>query len=149
MRETWVAAATRATRQRRRQIAELLEEEMVGLIEPGIEVEGKLKFSSGMLRLNAHFKGEIWSEGSIVVAEQGEVESEIHARTVSIAGKVKGSVHASERIEICEHGVVLGDISTPSLIVHPGGYFEGQCHMPAPKPQEQPAPNPTKTAGTS
>ena len=124
--------------QRRRQLAELLDDEMVGLIEPGIELEGKLKFTTGMIRLNAHFKGEIQSDGAIVVADQGEVEAEIHARTISIAGKVKGSVHASERIEIREHGVVLGDIYAPCLVVDPGGYFDGQCHMPTPEPHKQP-----------
>lgn len=126
--------------QRRRQLAELLDDDMVGLVEPGLELEGKIKFTSGMLRLNAHFKGEIQSEGAIVVADQGEVEAEIHARTVSIAGKVKGAIHASERVEIREHGVVLGDIYTPCLVVDPGGYFDGQCHMPTPGPQKQTAP---------
>ena len=120
------------TKQRRREIAEMLDEEMVGLIEPGIELEGKLRFTSGMVRLNAHFKGEVQSQGSVVVAEQGEVEAEIHARHVSVAGKVKGVIHASERMEIREHGVVLGDIYTPCLVIDPGGFFDGQCHMPTP-----------------
>lgn len=123
--------------QRRRQLAQLLDDEMVGLVEPGIELEGKMKFTSGMIRLNAHFKGEIHCEGSVVVAEQGEVEAEIHTRNISIAGKVKGAIHATERIEIREHGVVLGDIYTPCLVVDPGGYFDGQCHMPTPEPQKQ------------
>jgi cytoskeletal protein CcmA (bactofilin family) len=117
---------------RRRQLEEILDDEMVGLVEPGIEMEGRLKFSSGMFRINAHFKGEIQSEGSVFVADQGEVEAEIHASNVSVAGKVKGAIHARERIEIREHGVVLGDIYTPSLVVDPGGYFDGQCHMPTP-----------------
>jgi cytoskeletal protein CcmA (bactofilin family) len=26
--------------------------------------------------------------------------------------------------------VVVGDISTPVLVVEPGGFFDGQCHMP-------------------
>ena len=120
------------TKQRRRELAELLDEEMVALIEPGIELEGRFKFTSGMIRLNAHFKGEIQSEGSVVVADQGEVEAEIHARHVSVAGKVKGAIHASERMEIREHGVVLGDIYTPCLVIDPGGFFDGQCHMPTP-----------------
>jgi cytoskeletal protein CcmA (bactofilin family) len=120
------------TKQRRRQLADLLDEEMVGLIEPGIELEGKLRFTSGMVRLNAHFKGEVQCEGSVVVADQGEVEAEIHACTVSVAGKVKGAIHASERMEIREHGVVLGDIYTPCLVIDPGGFFDGQCHMPTP-----------------
>lgn len=136
--------STTKKKRRRQQLAEFLDEEMVGMVEPGIELEGRLKFASGMIRLNAHFKGEIQSEGLVVVADQGEVEAEIHARNVSVAGKVKGSIHARERIEIREHGVVLGDIYTPSLVVDPGGYFDGQCHMPTPV---EPAKQGTKGTG--
>lgn len=122
---------------RSRELAELLDNDMVGLFEPGLEIEGRMRFTSGMVRLNGHYRGEIAAEGTVVVAEQGEVDAEIHARVVSIAGKVKGAIHASERIEIKEHGVILGDIYTPCLVVEPGGFFDGQCHMPAPEPQTE------------
>lgn len=122
---------------RRRELAELLDDNTVGLLEPGVEIEGKMKLASGIVRLNTHFKGEITSEGAIFVADQGEVDAEIHTKVISIAGKVKGAVHASERVEIKEHGVVLGDIYTPCLVIDPGGYFDGQCHMPAPGPQKE------------
>ncbi len=122
---------------RRRTLADLVEHDTVGLLEPGIELEGKMKISSGLIRLNTHFKGEISSEGTVVVPDQGEIEADIHARVISITGKVKGAVHASERLEIKEHGVLLGDIYTPILIVAPGGYFDGQCHMPSPEPGKQ------------
>ena len=107
-----------------------IEAALAGYLEPGIEVEGKMKASAGTVRINAHFKGEIVSEGTIVIAEQGEVEAAIQARIISIAGKVKGNVHATERLEIKEHGVLLGDIHTPVLTIEPGGYFEGECQMP-------------------
>jgi cytoskeletal protein CcmA (bactofilin family) len=64
------------------------------------------------------------------VADQGEVEGEIHSKITSLAGKVKGSVHASEVVEIKARGVIVGDIYAPALLVEPGGYFDGQCHMP-------------------
>ncbi len=118
---------------RRRQLASL-PGEWVGWLEPGVEVEGKMKVTSGWIRVNTHFKGEIRSEGSVVVHDQGEVDGEIHTRVASITGKVKGSVHAAERLEIKEHGVVLGSIYTPCLVVDPGGFFDGQCHMPTPEP---------------
>ena len=124
---------------RRRELAELLDDDMVGLLEPGVEIEGKMRFSTGMIRLNTHYKGDITCEGTIIVADQGEVEAEIHTRVISIAGKVKGTVHASERIEIKEHGLVLGDIFTPCLVVDPGGFFDGQCHMPLSVPEKQTA----------
>ena len=104
--------------------------DLVALLAPGIELEGTMKYASGTTRLDCHFKGEISSEGTIVVGDRGEVEANIHAKQISIAGKVKGNVQASECLELKEHAVLLGDVETPSLIIDPGGYFEGHCHMP-------------------
>ena len=126
---------------RKRQRIELLgDDNVVGFLEPGVEVEGKLKVPAGMFRLNCHVKGEVHSEGMLVVAEQGEVEGDIHARQISVAGKVKGSIRASESLEIKKAGIVLGGIFTPKLFVEPGGYFDGQCHMPTPEPEKQSTP---------
>jgi cytoskeletal protein CcmA (bactofilin family) len=113
----------------------------IGWLEPGVEVEGKMKVAAGLIRVNSHFKGQIQSEGMVVVHDQGEVEGEIHTRLISITGKVKGNIHAGERLEIKEHGVVIGDIDTPCLVVDPGGFFDGQCRMPAPEPPPQTATN--------
>jgi len=116
-----------------------LPDDWVGWLEPGVEVEGKVTVSVGLIRLNTHFKGEIHSEGTVIIHDQGEVEGEVHTKHISITGKVKGTIHASEGIEIKQHGIVLGDIYTPCLVVDPGGYFDGHCHMPAPEPEKQPA----------
>ena len=121
-----------------------LPDDWVGWLEPGVEVEGKMRITGGLVRLNSHFKGEIASDGVLVIHDQGEVEGDVHSRVVSITGKVKGAVHAKERLEIKEHGVVLGDIYTPCLLVDPGGFFDGQCHMPTPEPA---APAPTTVEG--
>jgi cytoskeletal protein CcmA (bactofilin family) len=127
----------------RRQAAEL-SGDWVGWLDPGVEVEGKMKVASGLIRVNTHFKGEIDSEGAVVVHDQGEVDGDIRTRILSVTGKIKGNVHASERLEIKEHGVVLGSIYTPCLLVDPGGFFDGQCHMPTPEP----APQATNGLGT-
>ncbi len=122
---------------RRRELVELEDDDVLALIEPGVELEGKLKLGSGMIRLNSHIKGQIISEGTVIVADQGEVEGEIRTKLISITGKVKGTIYAQERLEIKEHGVVLGNIYTPCLIIDPGAYFDGQCHMPTPEPAKQ------------
>lgn len=111
--------------------ADLSKQGITAAIEPGVEFEGKLKVTSGAVRINSHFKGEIIGDGALVIAERGEVEADITVKTVTVMGKVKGAIHAAERLEIRERGVILGDISTPVLLVEPGGYFDGQCHMPA------------------
>ena len=122
-----------AKSQRARELTDL-PDDWVGWLEPGVEVEGKMKVGSGLIRLNAHFKGELTSEGTVVIHDQGEVEGDIHARLISVTGKVKGNLHASERLEIKQHGVVLGDIYTSSLVIEPGGFFDGQCRMPTQEP---------------
>ncbi|MGH9433643.1 MAG: bactofilin family protein [Terriglobia bacterium] len=119
------------------EFSDLGRQEVIGLLEPGVEMEGKIKLSSGAFRLNSHFKGEIEGEGMVLVAEQGEVEASIKVKAISVTGKVKGSIHAADRIEINQHGVVLGDIFTPVLVVEPGGYFDGTCHMPTPEPGDK------------
>ena len=117
-----------------------LGDDWVGWLEPGVEVEGKMKVTSGLIRVNTHFKGEINSEGAVVVHDQGEVDGHIRTRILSVTGKIKGNVHASELVEIKEHGVVLGHIHTPCLLVEPGGFFDGECHMPTPEPGAHVAP---------
>lgn len=123
-------------RLRARGVSDLIKQGVIAVLEPGVDFEGKLNVTSGTARVNSHFKGEIAGEGAVLVAERGEVEAVIRAKSVLVLGKVKGSVHASERIEIKERGVILGDMYTPVLIVEPGGYFDGQCHMPAQTPLE-------------
>ena len=131
---------------RKKELAGWIDDDLVGLMEPGMELEGEMRFTAGKVRLNAHYKGEIHCQGTVVVAEQGDLEAEIHAKAVSISGKVKGTVHASERLEIKESGVLLGDVFTPCLIVEPGGYFDGQCHMPTPISEKAAAPGPGSSA---
>jgi cytoskeletal protein CcmA (bactofilin family) len=105
-------------------------EEMVALLEPGVEIEGQIKVASGMVRLNCQVKGMVCSEGTIIVASQGDIEADLEATQISIAGKVKGNVHASKQLELKEHSILLGDVETPSLVIDPGAYFTGHCDMP-------------------
>jgi len=105
---------------------------MVALLGSGTEFEGTLRAGPGQVCLDSSFKGNATSDGTILIDERGDVVAELAAKVISIAGKLKGTAKASERLEISSRGVVLGDISTPVLVVEPGGYFDGHCHMPVP-----------------
>ncbi|MGH9357051.1 MAG: bactofilin family protein [Terriglobia bacterium] len=110
--------------------AEPLKQGVIASLEPGAEMEGKMKLGAGTARINSHFKGEISGEGNLIVAERGEVEADVSVGAISVTGKVKGAIHVTDRVEIKGRGVILGDIYTPILIVEAGGYLDGQCHMP-------------------
>jgi cytoskeletal protein CcmA (bactofilin family) len=115
----------------KQELTDLLKRHLVAWLEPGVEIEGKIIINEGLVRFNSHFKGEVSGDGEVIVAEQGEVEADVNVKAVSVTGKLKGNVHVQDRLEIRERGMVLGNIHTPILIVEPGGYFDGECHMPA------------------
>ena len=119
-------------------------EGVTGLLESGIVMEGKMHVSSGMVRLNCQFKGEIVSPGTIVVAEKGELVANIEAKQISISGKVKGNIHATQHLELTDESVLLGDIETPSLAIEPGACFKGRCHMTTLAPDKS-TPNPAES----
>jgi cytoskeletal protein CcmA (bactofilin family) len=121
---------------RGKSVSNLIKQGFLAVLEPGADMDGKLTISSGTARLNSHFKGEIASDGTVLIADRGEVEADIKCKSIVVVGKVRGSVQVSDRVEIKERGVILGDIYTPVLVVEPGGYFDGQCHMPTQSPVE-------------
>ena len=130
-------------RSKRRHFADL-PGNWVGWLEPGVEVEGRITVASGLIRINTHVKGEVLSQGTVVVHDQGEVEGEVRSPIISVTGKIKGAIRASERLEIKEHGVVLGDIYTPCLVIDPGGSLTASatCPRPSPPPKRPPTRRP-------
>lgn len=112
--------------------------DMVALVGPGTEFEGTLRAGPGEVCLDASFKGTAISDGTITIDLHGDVSAELSAKVISISGKLKGTAKAAERLEIHARGVMLGDISTPVLVVEPGGFFDGHCRMPIPEGDPQP-----------
>lgn len=92
------------------------------------EFEGKLSFS-GTVRIDGRFKGEIVSEGTLVVGETAVVESDIRVGHVIISGEVRGNVVAEDRIEGHSPGKIFGNISAPVITIDEGVKFEGKCQM--------------------
>ena len=90
------------------------------------EFEGNLSFK-GMVRIDGRFKGEINTEGTLIVGETAVIDSDIHASNIIISGEVRGHIVAGEKIEILSPGKVFGDIEAPSVTINTGVIFEGNC----------------------
>ena len=90
--------------------------------------EGKLT-CHGTIRIDGHYKGEISAQGTLIVGEEGMVDSHVHARYIVISGEVHGDVVADEKIEIRPPGKVFGNIQAPSIVINQGVVFEGSCQM--------------------
>ena len=92
------------------------------------QFEGKLTFH-GAIRIDGHFKGEISSDGNLIVGEGGIIEANIYVSNIIISGEIHGSIIADHRIEIHPPGKVFGDIQAPTMVTHEGMTFEGNCLM--------------------
>jgi cytoskeletal protein CcmA (bactofilin family) len=99
-----------------------------GFIDKDTEVKGEIRFKESF-RIDGKFSGKILSGNSLIIGETGELEADIDVSSISINGRVKGSLHAKEKVEIFSLGRVTGKIVAPKLIIEEGAFFQGSCQM--------------------
>jgi cytoskeletal protein CcmA (bactofilin family) len=90
----------------------------------------------------------------LTIGPNGDVSGEVAAKQVTIVGRVKGNVSATERVEVTDTGRLQGDVTAPKLLVHEGGQLNGNVAMRAPQAQaaqskRSDAPRPAAGAGAS
>ncbi len=118
------------------------------VIGPNAHFRGEL-VSEGGVRIDGIFEGSINTTGNLVIGETAKVIADIVANNVSISGAVKGNI-SGNRVEILETGRVWGDLTVSSLLLNEGAYLRGQTTMHAdiePPQLEPPKPRPTTQPG--
>ncbi|MNI33494.1 Polymer-forming cytoskeletal [compost metagenome] len=91
-------------------------------------LEGKI-ISEASLRVEGQMNGDMECAGDIIIGENAVVQSNIHARDVIIAGKVKGNIHTRGRLTVTHTGLLIGNIDVHSFIIQEGGIFQGTSSM--------------------
>jgi cytoskeletal protein CcmA (bactofilin family) len=105
----------------------------IQMLGPQAVLEGNLVFE-GSLFMNGHAKGTIESRnGAIVVGEDAVIHADIFVRSATINGEIKGTIRATERIELHPPARVFGDLNAPIVLIDAGVIFEGNCMI---KPKE-------------
>ena len=122
---TIAAATTGATRPAD---AAVREPSLQATLGKGSRVEGKLRFD-GSVRIDGQVDGEIEAQESVIVGETAVINAQIKAGTIVVKGKITGDVIASRRVDLQAPGRLVGNIVTPSLVIHEGVVFEGHCSM--------------------
>lgn len=103
--------------------------EITGLLQEGTFFEGRLSFV-GALKIGGKFKGEIISEGVLIVDETAEVNAEIKVSEVIIKGKVTGDISATKVVSMHAPAYFKGSVSTPNLKIDEGVHFDGSSSPP-------------------
>jgi cytoskeletal protein CcmA (bactofilin family) len=117
------------------------------IIGPNAHFRGDIQ-SDGGIRVDGIFEGTIDITGNLVIGESAKVIAEVSANNISISGAIKGNI-TGNRVEILKTGRVWGDLTINSLLLEEGAYLRGQTMMhgdieppliepPKPKPAAEP-----------
>ncbi|TAJ08003.1 MAG: polymer-forming cytoskeletal family protein [Nitrospirae bacterium] len=96
------------------------------LVGKGLAVKGRCRFD-GAVRIDGRLEGDIQAAGTLEVGAQGVLIGKVHVGTLVNRGTVKGTVVASELVQLLESSVLVGDIHTPRLVIVEGARLQGCC----------------------
>ncbi len=99
-----------------------------GFIDKETAVSGDMEFKDSF-RIDGKFKGKILSGTTLVIGETGVVNADVQVKTVTVNGRLKGSIIAKGMVEILSKGRVTGKIVCAKLIIEDGAFFQGSCQM--------------------
>lgn len=102
--------------------------ELNAFLGSGCIYEGKLTFE-GRVRIDGKFTGEIFSNDTLEIGPDAELEAEIDVATVIIAGRINGNVNARGRCDLRAPAVVIGNITSPIITMDEGVRFDGEMRM--------------------
>ena len=100
----------------------------VTIVGTGARLEGNV-VSAGNLRIDGQVKGQINADGDVTLSPQSQVEADIRAQNVSVAGRFKGNVIVKGKAHLARGGRIDGNVTSKTLVVEEGGIFHGQSIM--------------------
>lgn len=100
------------------------------IVGVNVALNGTLKDQNDII-VHGMVDGEVISDKSITIGQSAQVKGPVRGNLVTVAGVVRGSVEAQEKLEILETGKVLGSIDAKDLLVHSGATIVGKITMPS------------------
>jgi cytoskeletal protein CcmA (bactofilin family) len=99
-----------------------------GFIDRGSQIRGDLTFEDSF-RIDGRFEGKIRAGRELIIGDNADVTADIEVAKLQVNGNLKGSVKATERVELLAQARVYGDVVTPVLRIEEGAMFQGSCQM--------------------
>lgn len=106
----------------------IMEQGAYTFLGKGVDFKGKAKFD-GSVRIDGRFDGQIISQDTLVIGEQGIIKGEITCENLICSGKIEGNIVATQKIQFLKPAALIGNVRTPALSVEEGVAFQGTCDM--------------------
>jgi len=97
----------------------------------GAEYRGQFNFQ-GTARIDGSVIGDIFSDGTLILGEDGRVEGHIRVAELIANGRVVGDVEASRRVVLSKCSNVRGNLLSPVVRIEDGAVVNGVVSMTLP-----------------
>jgi len=108
--------------------ARTVPEVKTAVIGPNIRIQGELSGDEDLV-VEGRVEGKISVSKGLRVGPQAQVNAEVKAHHVTIAGRVVGNVVAVDKVEILPSGILEGNIRAPKIAIAEGAQFKGSVDM--------------------
>lgn len=98
------------------------------VVGTNVKLTGTLRDTQD-ITVHGQVDGEVISDKNVLISETAVVNGPVQAQAVTVAGKIKGSIQAMEKLEILPSGKVQGSLETKELIIRSGASFNGKSTM--------------------
>ena len=109
-------------------------EVITSIISAGSTWQGSLTILSSV-RIEGKLSGDVSAGDTVHIAQDAEVDADIHAAFVVIAGTFRGKLRCTERLELLPTSRVGGELITRLLMVHEGAILNGEVKMSIEEPR--------------
>ena len=99
---------------------------------PNVTIEGTISGNEAVL-IEGTVRGKIQLSSDLRIGTKARVEAQVHAKNVTVEGRLNGDVSADDRVELVASATVDGNIKAPKIVVAEGAKFRGSVDMGRPK----------------
>lgn len=103
-------------------------EQSTTVVGSGASFNGVLKVN-GSLRVDGEVEGTVEVARHLTVGTSGVMKADIRANSALVAGRIKGTIQARDKVELEKGSRLEGDVHASSFKIMDGAFFQGQCTM--------------------
>lgn len=101
------------------------------LIGPNLTIRGDISADEN-ITIEGTVEGTIETSTEVIVAPDGKVRADIRANTITISGRVKGNIFATQKVDLTSTAQLEGNIQAPKLAIAESAMFKGSIDMSPP-----------------
>lgn len=99
------------------------------LIGKSFVIKGQIS-CDGDLYIDGQIEGSVDPKGHrLTIGPDGRLKANVSARAVVVRGRLEGNIQASERVDLKQSAVVVGDIVTQTISIESGANIKGSIEV--------------------